>query len=67
MASGSGTVITSDGYILTNHHVVQGAETIRVDLKDGRRFRARVRRVDPESDLAVIKIDAAGLTAAQNG
>jgi serine protease Do len=67
VASGSGTVITADGYILTNNHVVEGAESIRVDLKDGRRFRARVRGLDPESDLAVIKIDAAGLTAARMG
>ena len=67
VANGSGTVVTEDGYILTNDHVVEGAEKIMVRLKDGRQFKASVRGVDPESDLAVIKIDAKGLPTARMG
>ncbi len=53
---GSGVIIREDGYILTNRHVVDGAEKIKVRLKDGREYDAEVRGVDAQSDVAVIKI-----------
>ena len=55
---GSGVIIREDGYILTNSHVVEDAQSIQVRLQDGRSFNAKVRGVDPQSDLAVIKIEA---------
>ena len=58
---GSGVIVTQDGYILTNHHVIDGADQIRVDLIDGRTFEARVIGADPPSDLAVLKVNAGGL------
>ncbi len=58
---GSGFVVTEDGYILTNNHVVDDAEKINVRFKDGRSFTAEVTGRDPQSDLAVIKINATGL------
>ncbi len=58
---GSGVVVSADGYILTNHHVVDGAEEIKVDLNDGRTLSARVIGTDQPSDLAVLKIEATGL------
>lgn len=61
---GSGIIIRKDGYILTNGHVVEDAEKIEVRLRDGRRFKATVRGVDPLSDVAVIKIDATDLPEA---
>jgi serine protease Do len=62
---GSGTIIRADGFILTNRHVVEDAESIEVRLKDGRKFKATVRGVDAPSDVAVIKIDATNLPAAK--
>jgi len=62
---GSGVVIREDGYILTNRHVVDEAEKIEVRLKDGRVFKAEIRGVDRESDIAVIKIDAKDLPVAK--
>ena len=59
--AGSGVIIRPDGYIVTNDHVIQGAEEITVTLADGRTFLAEVVGRDPEGDLAVIKIDADGL------
>ncbi len=53
---GSGVIIREDGYILTNRHVVDGAERIKVRFKDGREYDAEVRGVDAQSDVAVIKI-----------
>jgi len=62
---GSGVIIREDGFILTNRHVVEEAEKIEVRLKDGRTFKATVRGMDPQSDVAVIKIEAQGLPAAR--
>src|SRR5262245_13297143 len=62
---GSGVIIRKDGYILTNRHVVDNAEKIQVRLRDGRTFAAVVRGVDPQSDVAVIKIDADNLPVAR--
>src|SRR5882672_10915382 len=55
---GSGVIITKDGYLLTNHHVIDGAEEIRVELTNNRGYEAKVIGDDPRSDLAVLKIDA---------
>ncbi len=59
---GSGVVVTADGYILTNHHVVDGAEQIKVDLSDRRTLDAKVVGTDQPSDLAVLKINATNLS-----
>ncbi|MDH7482228.1 MAG: trypsin-like peptidase domain-containing protein [Armatimonadota bacterium] len=64
---GSGVIIRKDGYILTNNHVVEGANKIVVRLADGRRFKGRIIGRDPRSDLAVIKIDANNLPVAVLG
>jgi Do/DeqQ family serine protease len=58
---GSGVIVSTDGYILTNHHVIDGAEQIKVDLNDNRTLDAKVVGIDPPSDLAVLKIDATNL------
>ena len=60
-ALGSGVIVSSDGYILTNHHVIDGAEQIKVDLNDNRTVDARVVGSDPPSDLAVLKVEASNL------
>ncbi|MBC7319084.1 trypsin-like peptidase domain-containing protein [bacterium] len=65
--AGSGVIITDNGYILTNNHVVEGAQQITVTLADGRTFDAKVVGRDPYTDIAVIKIDATGLPAAKLG
>ncbi len=65
--TGSGVVISSDGYILTNNHVAGDAEQINVKLGDGREFKARIVGKDSETDLAVIKIDAQNLSFAKLG
>src|SRR4030095_9709040 len=58
---GSGVIVNSQGYILTNHHVVDGALEIKVELTDNRTFTAKLVGSDPPSDLAVLKIDARDL------
>src|SRR5262249_2817296 len=64
---GSGFIVTEDGYILTNNHVVGGASKINVTLADGRSFKAEVVGKDAGTDLAVIKIDTVGLPVAMLG
>lgn len=61
MASGSGVIISDDGFIVTNNHVVDGADEVTVTLSNRRSFKAKVIGTDPSSDLAVVKIDAKGL------
>ena len=58
---GSGVIVSSEGYVLTNNHVVEEADDIELVLADGRRMRAAVRGSDPESDLAVLKVDGKNL------
>ena len=58
---GSGVIVTKDGYILTNNHVVDGADEVKVTLTDGREFTAKVVGRDPRSDIAVVKVAASKL------
>src|SRR5918992_6348252 len=67
MGIGSGVIVRSDGYVLTNHHVVDGAQEIRIEFTDRRGFSAKLIGSDPPSDLAVLKIDAKDLTALSLG
>ena len=60
---GSGVIVTANGYILTNHHVIEAADEIQIALADGQTVPARVVGADPETDLAVLKIDADKLPA----
>ena len=60
---GSGVIVSNDGYILTNHHVVDGAQEIEVELREQRSIAAKLIGSDPPSDLAVLKIEQAGLSA----
>ncbi len=64
---GSGFIISEDGYIVTNHHVVEGAREIEVVLADERKFKATLVGADPKTDLALIKVAARGLPAAEFG
>jgi serine protease Do len=61
MASGSGALISEDGYIVTNNHVIDGADDINVTLSNQKSFKAKLVATDPSSDLAIIKIEAKGL------
>lgn len=61
VGSGSGVIITSDGYIVTNNHVVKGADKIEVVLNDRRSYKGKIVGVDPNTDLALIKIEATNL------
>jgi Do/DeqQ family serine protease len=58
---GSGVIVSTDGYILTNHHVIDGADQIKVDLNDNRTLDAKVVGSDPPSDVALLKIHASNL------
>lgn len=60
---GSGVVVSANGYILTNHHVIRGADEINVFFQDGRSIQAKVIGTDEETDLAVLKVDLTDLTA----
>ncbi len=64
---GSGFILTSDGYIMTNAHVVEGADEVLVTLTDKREFKAKTIGFDRRSDIAVVKIEATGLPAVKTG
>ena len=64
---GSGVIYSADGWIVTNRHVVDGESSMTVHLKDGRDFPGSVYGIDTLTDLAIVKIDATGLTAATLG
>jgi len=64
---GSGVIVSPAGYILTNHHVVDAADEIEVALSDGKKLLAQVVGIDPETDLAVLRVDAQGLPAISFG
>ena len=64
---GSGFIISSDGYVLTNHHVVKDADEIIISLTDRREFKAKVIGSDAQSDVAVLKIDAKDLPVLKMG
>ncbi len=66
-ALGSGVIVRADGHILTNHHVIDGAQDIKVDLNSKRTYSAKVIGSDPPSDLAVLKISASDLPVLQLG
>lgn len=67
MASGSGVIVTDDGYIITNNHVVENATKIQVILPDKRSYEAKVIGRDPSTDLALIKVNASGLPVVKLG
>jgi len=64
---GSGVIVSANGYVLTNHHVVDGALEIRVELTDNRTYTAKLVGSDPPSDLAVLKIEATNLPTVSMG
>ena len=64
---GSGVIVSKDGYILTNNHVIEGADELKVTMQDDKTYEAKLIGGDPQSDLAVIKIEAKGLKAARLG
>lgn len=66
-AAGSGVIISTDGYIITNNHVIEDATSIKVTTNDGTEYTATLVGTDSKSDIAVIKVDATGLTAATIG
>jgi len=65
--AGSGVIVTEDGYIATNHHVIQGANKVEVTLHNGSKYAARIIGSDPSNDIAVIKIEAKDLTTVTIG
>src|SRR3954449_5330088 len=62
IATGSGFVVSSDGYIVTNAHVVEGSTNVKVKIGDGKTQTATIVGQDPSTDLALLKVDASGLT-----
>ena len=66
-SQGTGFIISGDGYVLTNHHVVDGADTVRIRLEDRREFTAKVVGSDEQSDVALLKIAATGLPTLRIG
>ncbi len=66
-SQGSGVIVSADGYVITNYHVIEGSTHIQVKLSDGRRMPARAIGVDRLTDLALLKIEAENLTAAEWG
>ena len=67
VSQGTGFIISQDGYVLTNHHVVEGADTVRIRLADRREFTAKVVGSDEQSDVALLKIAATGLPTLRIG
>lgn len=67
MGIGSGVIITEDGYIITNNHVIEGSDQILVTLNDKREFQAKVIGSDKNTDIALLKIDASGLQPIEYG
>ena len=67
LSIGTGFLISGDGYLLTNHHVVDGADEVKVTLSDRREFKAKVVGSDPQSDVAVLKIAASDLPYLRTG
>jgi len=67
IGSGSGVVLTTDGYIVTNNHLVKGADQINITLFDGRSYSAKIIGTDPQTDLALLKIDEKKLSFIQFG
>lgn len=67
MGIGSGVIITEDGYIITNNHVISGSDRILVTLNDKREFEAKIIGADPNTDIALLKIDATGLQPIEYG
>lgn len=67
ISGGSGFVISADGYILTNHHVIDGADEVTVRLRDRSELAAKVVGSDPDTDIALLKVEASGLVAATLG
>lgn len=61
--SGSGVIVSNDGYIVTNNHVIENAKEIEVTLNDNRKYKAKIIGTDPSTDLAVLKIEETDLTA----
>ncbi|MGC2061339.1 MAG: DegQ family serine endoprotease [Thermodesulfovibrionales bacterium] len=64
---GSGVIVSADGYIITNNHVIEQAQEIRITLFDKRSFKARIIGSDPKTDIAVVKVDAKDLPTVQWG
>ncbi|MEI3155068.1 MAG: trypsin-like peptidase domain-containing protein [Odoribacter sp.] len=67
MGIGSGVIITEDGYIITNNHVVEKSDKVMVTLNDKRKFEAKLIGTDPDTDIALLKIDATDLQPIQYG
>ena len=64
MSSGSGVIINKDGYIVTNNHVVEGADELEVTLYNNKHYRAEVIGTDPDTDIALVRIDRKDLPEA---